>query len=58
MTQIQALRDAGMHDIMPTQIGDWHYIEAILRQLTAAYGYQEVRVPLSRINGFIHPQRG
>lgn len=44
MTQIQALR--GMHDIMPTQIGDWHYIEAILRQLTAAYGYQEVRVPI------------
>jgi histidyl-tRNA synthetase len=44
VTTIQAIR--GMHDTMPAQIGDWHYIENLLRQLTAAYGYQEARSPI------------
>lgn len=44
MIQFQAIR--GMHDIMPAQIGDWQYIENIVRQLTAAYGYQEIRFPI------------
>lgn len=44
MIQIQAIR--GMHDVMPAQIGDWQYLESILRQLTAAYGYQEIRFPI------------
>ncbi len=44
MIQIQAIR--GMHDIVPAQIGDWQYLETILRQLTAAYGYQEIRSPI------------
>ncbi|MFA6037606.1 MAG: histidine--tRNA ligase [Legionellales bacterium] len=44
MIQIQAIR--GMHDIMPAQIGDWQYIENIVRRLTAAYGYQEIRFPV------------
>ncbi len=44
MKTIQAIR--GMHDIMPAQIGDWEYLESILRQLTSAYGYQEMRSPL------------
>ncbi len=35
-----------MHDVMPAQIGDWQYLEAQLRALTAAYGYQEVRFPM------------
>lgn len=42
--QIQAIR--GMRDIMPAQIGDWQYIESVLRQLGAAYGYQEIRFPI------------
>jgi histidyl-tRNA synthetase len=44
MIQIQAIR--GMHDIVPANIGDWQYLETILRQLTAAYGYQEIRFPI------------
>ncbi|MGA2655573.1 MAG: histidine--tRNA ligase [Gammaproteobacteria bacterium] len=44
MIQFQAIR--GMHDTVPAQIGDWQYLESILRQLTAAYGCQEIRSPI------------
>jgi histidyl-tRNA synthetase len=42
--KIQAIR--GMNDILPDSIHCWHYLEAELRRLTAAYGYQEIRMPV------------
>lgn len=41
---IQAVR--GMNDVLPADIGTWQYLEATVRQLVTAYGYQEIRVPV------------
>jgi histidyl-tRNA synthetase len=34
-----------MNDILPSTVQDWQYIENLLRQLTVAYGYHEIRTP-------------
>ncbi|HVY82176.1 MAG TPA: histidine--tRNA ligase, partial [Steroidobacteraceae bacterium] len=41
---IQAVR--GMNDVLPAEIGTWQYVENIVRKLVAAYGYEEIRVPI------------
>ena len=41
---IQAIR--GMHDILPEQSPYWQWLEAKARQILAAYGYQEIRLPI------------
>ncbi len=35
----------GTMDILPEQIGVWHYIEEKARQVAARYGYSEIRFP-------------
>lgn len=42
--QIQAIR--GMNDILPTQSNRWQYLENIIRNVVASYGYQEIRMPV------------
>lgn len=42
--KIQAIR--GMNDILPDDIHRWHALEEQLRTLAAAYGYQEIRMPI------------
>jgi histidyl-tRNA synthetase len=42
--QIQPIR--GMNDILPSEIGAWQYLEDVIRQIVAAYGYEEMRVPI------------
>ncbi|QPK63167.1 histidine--tRNA ligase [Methylomonas sp. LL1] len=41
---IQAIR--GMHDILPEQSPYWQWLEQHARQVLAAYGYQEIRLPI------------
>jgi histidyl-tRNA synthetase len=41
---IQSIR--GMNDVLPAEIGLWQYLEGVLRNLLAAYGYAEIRVPI------------
>ena len=41
---IQAIR--GMHDILPEQSPYWQWLENQARQVLAAYGYQEIRLPI------------
>lgn len=41
---IQAIR--GMNDILPEQSPAWQYVEGVLRQVAAAYTYQEIRMPV------------
>ncbi|MGY6277308.1 histidine--tRNA ligase [Methylomonas sp. MgM2] len=41
---IQAIR--GMHDILPEQSPYWQWLEHLARQVLAAYGYQEIRLPI------------
>lgn len=42
--KIQAIR--GMHDVLPDQSPHWQRVEAELRRVMAAYGYQEIRLPI------------
>jgi histidyl-tRNA synthetase len=42
--QIQPPR--GMNDVLPADIAAWQRLEAIARELFAAYAYQEIRVPI------------
>jgi histidyl-tRNA synthetase len=41
---IQPIR--GMNDVLPAEIGTWQHLERVLRALLAAYGYEELRVPI------------
>ena len=40
---IQAIR--GMNDILPVETPRWQYVESVFRELMAAYGYSEIRLP-------------
>ncbi|MBS3954581.1 MAG: histidine--tRNA ligase [Methylomicrobium sp.] len=44
VNKIQAIR--GMHDILPDQSPLWHYAENLIREVMAAYGYDEIRLPI------------
>ncbi|HWL62364.1 MAG TPA: histidine--tRNA ligase [Steroidobacteraceae bacterium] len=35
-----------MNDVLPADIGAWQHLERVTRELYAAYGYQELRVPV------------
>ena len=43
-SSVQAIR--GMNDILPEQTGVWQQVEAVVRNLLAAYGYNEIRMPV------------
>jgi histidyl-tRNA synthetase len=36
----------GMNDVLPAQIAAWQQLEQVTRELFAAYGYEELRLPL------------
>jgi histidyl-tRNA synthetase len=42
--KIEPLR--GVHDVLPTTVAQWQYLEDTARQVFAAYGYEELRVPI------------
>jgi histidyl-tRNA synthetase len=35
-----------MNDVLPGQIAAWQHLESVARELLAAYGYEELRVPV------------
>ncbi len=41
---IQAVR--GMNDLLPEAVWRWQHVEATARRLLAAYGYNEIRLPI------------
>jgi histidyl-tRNA synthetase len=41
---IEPLR--GVHDVLPSQVAAWQYLERITREVFASYGYEEFRVPI------------
>jgi histidyl-tRNA synthetase len=47
--QLAAVR--GMNDVLPADIGAWQRLERVTRELFAAYGYEEVRVPVVEQTG-------
>ncbi len=43
-TAVQAVR--GMNDVLPDEASEWQHVEAAIREVSAAYGYRELRVPI------------
>ena len=41
---LQAIR--GMSDILPDRTPAWQFVETVVRELLAAYGYREIRMPI------------
>jgi len=39
-------RPRGTNDLLPEELDKWHYVESILHQVAALYGYQEIRTPI------------
>lgn len=44
MNTLQAVR--GMHDILPSDVAGWQWLEGRLAERLNAYGYSEIRIPL------------
>ncbi len=44
MTLLQAVK--GMNDLLPAEFGRWQRLERRFREVTARYGYREVRTPI------------
>ncbi|MDF1764639.1 MAG: ATP phosphoribosyltransferase regulatory subunit, partial [Oleibacter sp.] len=42
--KIQAIR--GMNDLLPNQSPVWQYLEGTVKDCLAAYGYNEIRMPI------------
>ncbi len=42
--KVQSVR--GMNDLLPPQTAVWQRVEAVLREVAWAYGYQEIRTPI------------
>ena len=40
-----------MHDVLPGEMVYWHHLESVLRDIAAAYGYQEIRTPIVEKTG-------
>lgn len=36
----------GMNDILPEVSGTWRYLESVVQEIVASYGYREIRLPL------------
>ena len=41
---MQALK--GTHDILPEEVYKWDYMEGVIRDVCARYGYKEIRTPI------------
>ena len=35
-----------MNDLLPEQVAQWQWVEAAIRDVTASYGYREIRTPI------------
>jgi histidyl-tRNA synthetase len=51
--QFQAIR--GMNDILPAEAAQWQRLETTVREVLAAYDYQEIRLPLVEKNRVVRP---
>jgi len=44
MTGLQCVK--GMHDILPTDMPGWHFVEQSFKELMSQYAYREIRTPV------------
>ena len=44
MTKFKTIR--GMHDVIPSEVSVWQFVEASIRSIFASYAYDEIRFPI------------
>ena len=44
----------GTHDILPSEAGEWNYVEGKIRDLCRRYGYEELRTPMFEHTELFH----
>ena len=44
----------GTHDILPSEAGEWNYVEGKIRDLCHRYGYEELRTPMIEHTELFH----
>jgi histidyl-tRNA synthetase len=42
--EIKAIR--GFNDILPNEIGKWHFVEKTAREIFEGFGFSEIRIPI------------
>ncbi|MFZ9035825.1 MAG: histidine--tRNA ligase [Francisellaceae bacterium] len=52
MSKLQAVR--GMNDILPDEIGNWHYFESMVIELLKQFNYHEIRMPIVEKSELFH----
>lgn len=36
----------GTHDVLPSEVYKWQYVESVMRELCSQFGYKEIRIPV------------
>ena len=44
----------GTKDILPDKVGNWLYLENLIRKLCGQYGYREIRTPIFEHTELFH----
>ncbi len=55
-SSVQVIR--GMHDIIPSQMHLWHFVEDSFRDIVASRGYQQIRTPILEKSALFHRSIG
>ena len=48
----------GVHDILPDNVHNWHFLEQNVRELMSSYGYREMRTPILEKSELFHRSIG
>jgi len=48
----------GVHDVLPQDVHLWHFLEEVVRDVMAAYGYLEIRTPILEKTELFHRSIG
>ena len=48
----------GVHDVLPSDVHLWHFLESVVRDVMASYGYLEIRTPILEKTELFHRSIG
>ncbi len=48
----------GVHDVLPEDVHLWHFLEGVVRDVMASYGYLEIRTPILEKSELFHRSIG
>ena len=48
----------GVHDVLPSDVHLWHFLESVVREVMSSYGYLEIRTPILEKTELFHRSIG